>query len=148
MTGTTHIPAEMMAPCGMNCGICSGFLRAKNRCVGCNYREPIQIGGCRKCMIKFCEHRPEGAGFCVACSRYPCRRLKDLDKRYRTKYGMSMLENLAAIQEMGLDRFMEVENTRWVCPECGAPICVHDRKCYTKGCRGTLARTPLDAGTS
>ncbi len=44
-----------------------------------------------------------------------------------------MLENLDRIREMGLDGFMALENTRWVCPSCGGTICVHDRRCYTCG---------------
>ena len=45
---------------------------------------------------------------------------------------MSMLENLDRTRKLGLDRFMVIENTRWVCPSCGSPICVHDQRCY--GC--------------
>jgi rubrerythrin len=48
---------------------------------------------------------------------------------------MSMLENLDRIREMGLDGFMALENTRWVCPSCGGTICVHDRRCYACGTR-------------
>jgi len=46
---------------------------------------------------------------------------------------MSMVENLDHIRELGLDRFMAIENTRWVCPLCGSPICVHDGRCYNCG---------------
>lgn len=31
--------------------------------------------------------------FCYECESFPRKRLKSLDKRYRTKYHMSMIEN-------------------------------------------------------
>ncbi|MEI7726096.1 MAG: DUF3795 domain-containing protein [Bacteroidota bacterium] len=106
------------------------FLRKRNSCVGCNMESPQKINHCFVCSIKNCTERPSGSQFCFACKKYPCIRLKQLDKRYRAKYSMSMIENLNKITESGLDRFMEIENTRWVCPQCGDPICVHNKRCY------------------
>ena len=40
--------------------------------------------------------------FCFDCDKFPCDRLKRLDKRYREKYGMSEIENLNKIREIGL----------------------------------------------
>ena len=31
--------SELIAPCGMNCGICYGYLREKNKCPGCRKRD-------------------------------------------------------------------------------------------------------------
>jgi hypothetical protein len=58
--------------------------------------------------------------------------LKHLDKRYRTRYGMSMIENLENIHKMGIRSFVASEEARWACPECGSLVCVHNRYCY--GC--------------
>ncbi|MCX6086485.1 MAG: DUF3795 domain-containing protein [Caldiserica bacterium] len=138
---TTSIPASMMAPCGMDCGICLARLRDRNRCTGCLSQEGPQQKHCTVCGIKLCAERTEGATFCFDCTKYPCRRLRQLDLRYRTKYGMSMIENLDHMCELGLDRFMAIENTRWVCPSCGSPICVHDRRCYTCGAQYERARS-------
>jgi len=123
----------MMAPCGMNCGICVAYLRPKNHCAGCLAEEGPKQKHCLVCSIKTCTRRTEGATFCFDCVKYPCRRLRQLDLRYRTKYRMSMIENLDRIRKLGLDQFMVIENTRWVCPSCGSPICVHDRRCYACG---------------
>lgn len=72
---------------------------------------------------------PELAGseqkFCFVCAKYPRPRLKRLDKRYRTKYGMSMIENLASIRELGLGEFAARERVRWTCPGCGGVLCAH-----------------------
>ena len=43
------------------------------------------------------EVRTAGEGkvqYCYECAEFPCRSLKHLDKRYRTNYRMSMIENL------------------------------------------------------
>jgi len=130
---STSIPAIMIAACGMNCGVCAGFLRSKNRCPGCNIDLPKIRISCKNCRIKNCPEKQPGNIACYDCRKFPCRRLRQLDTRYRTKYGMSMIDNLLQIKALGIDKFMEIENTRWVCSECGYPVCVHDRKCYHCG---------------
>jgi len=130
ITSQTNIPSILIAPCGLNCGICMAYLRKRNRCVGCNIESPEKPNHCSVCKIKNCTERPDGSRFCFDCTKYPCTRLKNMDKRYRTRYSMSMIENLNGIKDLGLDRFMEFENTRWVCPKCGNPICVHNKRCY------------------
>jgi Protein of unknown function (DUF3795) len=127
-----NIRPIMIAPCGMNCGICRAYLRDRNRCIGCNIDGSQKANHCSICSIKACDERA-GASFCFDCNKYPCTRLEHLDQRYITKYGMSMIQNLDQIKEIGLKRFMEMENTRWVCPECGSPICIHNKKCYICG---------------
>ena len=52
-----------------------------------------------------------------------------MDKRYRTKYGMSLLENLSSIAIGGLASFVEREKSGWTCSGCGATICVHESFC-------------------
>jgi len=119
--------SDLIAPCGMNCSLCIGFLREKNRCAGCG-------GNRRLCRIKNCEKlKPSGSGFCFECSIFPCARLKQLDKRYRTKYGMSMLDNLEYICEHGIKSFIEKEKKRWACSECGGILSVHRDACVFCG---------------
>jgi hypothetical protein len=118
---------SLIAPCGMNCGICMAYLRKKNKCNGCratNVWKPVTR---EQCKIKNCSNL--SSQFCSACEEFPCKRLKHLDKRYRTKYGMSMIENLQTIEEAGIKKFLEMECSRWACPFCGGTICVHTRHC-------------------
>ncbi len=72
----------LIAPCGMNCGICIGHMRKK---------------------------KP--------------------DKRYRTNYHMSMIENLDIINNKGLEVFLTMEESRWKCLSCGSGISVHRDFC-------------------
>ena len=124
------IAGSLIAPCGMNCGICIGYLRDKKKCAGCNFESEFKPEYCKKCIIKNCEYIKESlSGFCYECPKFPCRRLKQLDERYRTKYHMSMLENLAMIKEAGLQQFLERENEKWTCPNCHARLSAHRDYC-------------------
>jgi len=125
---------KLIAPCGMNCRICIGFFgytmgdkKRKKPCIGCRLEE-------KKCAFikKKCKRLSnEEIKFCFECEVFPCENLKKLDKRYRTKYKMSMIENLEYIKKNGIGKFIENEVERWKCPKCGGVICVHNGKCYT-----------------
>lgn len=121
----------LIAPCGMNCGLCIGHLRIKNPCGGCfNKDDENKPKYCRSCAIVNCELLGKTqSGFCYECDKYPCLRLKRLDKRYRTNYRMSMIENLEYIQNNGLDEFLKNEEIRWTCSECGHGLSVHRDVC-------------------
>jgi hypothetical protein len=125
---------SLIAPCGMNCGYCMAYLRERNKCPGCrlfNKDNPVSIA---KCKIKNCATFKRGkAKFCFVCKGFPCDRLKDLDKRYRTKYNMSMIENLMNIQKSGVRRFVKNEKERWTCGFCRGKICIHKGYCVDCG---------------
>lgn len=124
----------MIAPCGMNCTLCMANQRARNHCSGCNAKSNFKPNACQRCIIKNCEQLKESKKkFCFVCSKYPCARLKSLDKRYRTKYGMSMIENLNSIKEKGVRSFVKNEAVRWACHKCGSIICVHRKQCVICG---------------
>jgi hypothetical protein len=114
----------LIAPCGMDCAICSAYLREKNRCGGCYTANRL----CSKnCTISACE-KVRGR-YHHTCGDFPCRRLKQLDTRYRTRYGMSMIANLEAIRTHGIRAFVRTERERWTCKTCGGTIDVHHGKC-------------------
>ncbi len=52
-----------------------------------------------------------------------------MDKRYRTKYHLSMIENLNYINEFGMEEFLTKERDKWRCKLCGATICCHNGLC-------------------
>jgi hypothetical protein len=135
---TTAIPADLIAPCGMNCRFCWAHIRQRNACPGCLRPdgEGDPAGKCRTTYrIKNCEHLAVGKSrYCSdRCGSFPCARLKQLDKRYRTKYGMSMIANLNQIREVGIRQFVRNEKAKWLCPKCGKLICVHKPACLSCG---------------
>lgn len=124
----------LIAPCGMNCALCAGFQRERNKCLGCRSSDENKPRYCKTCIIVNCEQLAKtSSGFCYECTEFPCRRLKQLDKRYSTKYGMSMFENLEQIKTKGLDRFVELQDKRWTCKQCGNLLCVHSETCFVCG---------------
>jgi hypothetical protein len=116
---------KLIAPCGINCGVCLGYLREKNRCHGCREAEQNEPATRYNCVIRNCKKRGE---FCSPkeCDNFPCARLKRLDKRYRERYDMSELENLKMIREEGIEAFLKDQEKKYLSPE--GVYCVH-RKC-------------------
>jgi hypothetical protein len=132
--------ASLIAPCGMNCGICMAYLRDRRKCPGCHGENTNKSPSCVRCIIANCDViKANKSGFCFECPDYPCKRLKQLDKRYRTKYAMSMIENLEFIESRGLSAFIVKEKERWRCKKCGGVICVHRKRCYICGETAGLA---------
>lgn len=87
---------------------------------------------CLSCIIRNCPTiSKEGTHFCYECERMPCKRLKQLDARYRSKYGMSMIDNLMEMKEKGMDAFLARQTERYTCPSCGGMLCVHRSRCLT-----------------
>ena len=125
---------SLIAPCGLNCRLCRAYVRDKKACPGCRGDDSVKATTCVTCRIKICEKRVgEGRLYCFGCDEFPCERLIHLDKRYRSKYGTSVIENLIVIQEVGIEEFVKRENEKWLCPECGEMLCMHKPQCQSCG---------------
>jgi len=123
---TKTVEENLIAPCGINCGVCRAYLRSNNPCHGCrNANENIPKTRAN-CKIRICDKRK--GKFCCDCEKFPCERLSHLDERYRTKYSMSEIENLKFIKEKGISKFLDHEEKRWVSAK--GVFCVHDKKHY------------------
>jgi len=118
--------AELIGPCGINCALCSGYQRTKNTCPGCLSEEPCSL--CGKCSIKLCSKKTSPEELCIECEDYPCRRLKQLEKRYREKYGETIFDSMQTIKKEGMAVFIEEEQKKWTCT-CGSLLCVHKDLC-------------------
>lgn len=106
---------ELIAPCGINCGVCAVHLREKNKCPGCTSANNIKSSRCIKCGIKSCkEHKKSVFTYCFECQKFPCSRLKSLEKRYVEKYHLSVIDNLSYIKHYGLDEFIKKETEEWI----------------------------------
>jgi hypothetical protein len=128
------IQTALIAPCGMNCGLCIAHTRDSNPCPGCRGDNSGKPKTRLICRIKICEKLLQGkTGYCFGCKEFPCGRLKHLDKRYRANYGMSMIENLDHIKAYGIRHFIKSEKKRWACPACGSLLCVHKPQCLHCG---------------
>ena len=142
---TSKFTSDLIAPCGMNCGICKQYLARlhgipKERCKVSHCQGCIPRGktcyvkrGCQKLLKHQISH-------CSQCPQMPCAHLARLDKRYRERYGMSMVENLKMLKAVGMDAFLKAQEERHKCPDCGGLVCVHDGKCYVCGYKRNLQK--------
>lgn len=125
---------KLIAPCGMNCRICIGFLgytmngkKRKIKCIGCKPRD-------KSCAFlkKFCKKlTKKEIEYCYECIDFPCIHLEKLDQSYQKRFKMSMIGNLRMIKKQGMDAFLKEQEKKYKCPECGEIICVHNGKCYS-----------------
>ncbi|NMB48613.1 DUF3795 domain-containing protein [Candidatus Kuenenbacteria bacterium] len=119
--------SNLIAPCGMNCGVCLHYLRERNKCPGCFSGRKVNQKPI-KCPIRLCKNRQ--GEYCFDCNKFPCERLMRLDKRYRERYKMSEIENLKHIKDKGIKNFLTSERKKWISKK--GTFCVHDKKYYEK----------------
>ena len=96
------------------------------RCAGCRPRN-------KKCayLKKWCPELAESrVTYCFDCKSFPCHRLRTIDKRYKTRYKMSMIDNLQYIKEYGTGEFLETQEKLWKCMRCRGMICCHNGLCF------------------
>lgn len=132
---------NLVAPCGIYCGTCRHYLaREKGRLTEKHLKH-----GCRGCRArdknctwirKICPPlRKKEREFCFACDNFPCENLRKLDERHVRKENVSPIENLLRIREIGAEKWLEEQEQKWLCPECGGAFCSTDRECYDCGYR-------------
>jgi len=122
--------------CGIYCGACSvrrygetssddGFIaccgsvpKKELACGGC--KSNTLYTGCRICGLRDCA-LDKGVEHCIDCADYPC---KMYDKwQSAAKFLPHVHEaslNLEVIKRDGTNTWVEAQNIRWSCPNCGA----------------------------
>ncbi len=128
---------ELVAPCGMNCNVCAAYLAVTHDvkskglrmmyCIGCRPRsKPCAF------LKKDCARlRNRKVKYCYECPKFPCSRLSTIDKRYRTQFRMSEIENLRHIRDKGIKSFLKAEEAKWKCPKCGGVVSCHNGLCFS-----------------
>lgn len=120
------IKKEYIAKCGMNCALCIAFIDKKNPCPGCKSNDINVRRGCQNCSFYHCNHQ---CNYCFECPIFPCYKLKKLDKRYKEKYHMSMIENLLFLKQYGMEEFLIQQEKKYTCSNCNEIISVHRNVC-------------------
>lgn len=100
--------------CGLDCGLCPRYYtNGASRCPGCCGEDFLNKHP--SCPFVTCCFKKKGLEVCAQCDEYPCVKsaketgLKDSFITHR-----KVLHNLAAIQEFGLDAFIEQQAQRIV----------------------------------
>jgi len=122
----------MLAPCGLTCAACYAHVRKKNSCPGCNGDVAAKPGYCNRCKIKTCAES-RGIAFCFKCESFPCALVKQIDKRYRLRYNISLIENGVRAKTVGVKQHLREEKEKWTCPECGGVVSLHSKICSECG---------------
>lgn len=136
------ITKTMLAPCGMTCMVCYVHLKEKKPCPGCRGQDESKPSHCRECEIKKCVKSHE-IGFCFECTSFPCTTIKRLDKSYKQRYQVSLIENALRLKAVGAKQHLLEEKEKWTCAQCGGVISLHDQICSECG----ADHSPAQGGT-
>lgn len=131
-----HSENELVSPCGMNCSICANYLAMKNQV----RNKGVKMAYCKGCiprnkncsfLKKHCDKLSSNlVDFCFECNDFPCLRLTNLDEKYKSKYKMSMIENLILIKNKGIEEFIDSQKRKWKCGKCGNLLSCHNGLCF------------------
>lgn len=131
-----NMKKELIAPCGMNCNVCSGYLAFKNNvktkgikmpyCEGCRIHDRKCAWLKKRCDLLF----NNKINYCYECRDFPCDKLEHIDRRYKENFRMSFLDNLDRVKKNGEDKFLNEESKKWKCKKCGELICCHNGICF------------------
>ena len=143
---------KLAAPCGLYCGACSTYIArkrgdeaaltavakrvAENRgwtikpeedlvCAGCLSSQLAIF--CRRCAMRACAFE-KGITYCSQCSDFPCQIIIDFNNDGRPHHS-EVLTNVRCQQEIGIDAWLNEQEKRWRCPDCGCATEWYDTKC-------------------
>jgi hypothetical protein len=142
--------------CGVYCGACptllatmAGKLDETQQCYGCKSEKPT--GFCSTCGIKACAQR-KGYEFCNECSELKiCEFMQKLISDTQYPYGQCVLENLEMIRQESLPKWLEMQDKRWRCKNCGVshswyhetcPECGHAVASYKADLKSAIEPNP------
>ena len=139
---------ELLAPCGLYCGVCRVYIAHKDNdiefkreilpiykaygaksvddiaCDGC-LSEGIVFPYCKTCSIKDCI-KDKGIEGCRQCDEFPC----DIIENWPSSAGKKvMLRVIPTWRKLGTQKWVESEEKRYKCPECGDPLFRGIKKC-------------------
>lgn len=126
-----EVPETLIAPCGVTCLACYVHLREKKSCSGCCSLMGDKPSHCAVCTIRSCV-TAHHVTFCAECEKFPCVTIKQMDRRYRDRYHVSLIENGRRRSMIGTEAFLKEEKARWTCA-CGGAISQHDQVCTECG---------------
>lgn len=109
-----------LAPCGVFCGACPSFEKS---CHGCSSQMKQKRKSKWSCKLRSCCYSVKKINFCFECDEFPCKELRrklidshSEDPKY--EYRHEVIENSKKFTELGLKRYLEYQNEKWVCPSC------------------------------
>ena len=146
-----NVKKELLAPCGLYCGVCSIYIAhrdnnlkfkkrllpiykafAKNvddiACTGC-LSDGIVFPVCRSCPIKKCS-QDKGINGCHQCNDFPCKFIENFPIQVGKKV---ILRAIPTWREFGTEKWVEEEEKRYHCPDCGNVLFRGAKRCNKCG---------------
>ena len=143
------IKKELLAPCGLYCGVCAVHIADRDnnvkfkerivnvykpytktiedvKCGGCLSDDDENIFGfCRQCPIRDCIIK-KGFEGCYQCDEFPCKYIN----RFPIPVGKKVILRAVPFwREHGTEKWVESELERYRCPECGNPLFRGVKRC-------------------
>lgn len=159
---TAH--SDFISPCGLYCGVCAIYLAHRDnnqklkerlvnlykggtpgkgtlpnseslttddiRCSGCLSDERFMH--CSQCDIRDCTQAKGYAG-CHECNEFPCHHIDQFSMAVGKKV---ILRAVPYRREFGTEKWVQDEEARYTCPQCGNKVFRGAMKC--KQCKGSL----------
>lgn len=142
-----EIKKELLAPCGLYCGVCSIYIAHRDdnlkfkqiilpvykafakgvediQCTGC-LSDGVVFPVCQACPIKKCTKNKEIEG-CHQCDEFPCKFVQNFPIPVAKKV---ILRAIPTRREFGTEVWVEQEEERYHCPECGNPLFRGAKRC-------------------
>jgi hypothetical protein len=134
---------ELLAPCGLFCGVCAIYMADRDENVKFKerlspvYGVPVEDLHCRGCMsdevfgyclvcpIKSCAAE-KGLEGCFQCGDFPCQFIDDFPLPVGRKV---ILRAVPEWRELGTERWVAAELERYHCPNCGYELFRGARRC-------------------
>lgn len=149
----SNINKDLLAPCGLYCGVCAihiadrdNNLKFKERlvdvykpftktiddikCSGCLSENPENIFGyCQTCPIRDCV-KSKGIDGCYQCNDFPCKFIE----RFPIPVGKKViLRAIPSWKDLGTEKWVEEEEKRYHCPDCGNSLFRGAKRCNICG---------------
>ncbi len=140
------INKDLLAPCGLYCGVCGVLIADRDdnrkfkerlatvygtapediRCKGCMHENPDAVFlYCRVCPIKNCT-REKGIEGCHQCDDFPCPLIEEFPMPVGRRV---MLRGIPQWREWGTEKWVAEEEKRYHCPSCGYKLFRGAKRC-------------------
>ncbi len=146
-----QIDSNLLAPCGLYCGVCAVFYATKDNnqkfrerllgvfkgklpnsenltaedilCEGCLSEQPFLY--CEKCLIRECTTSRGYIG-CHECDDFPCLYIENFPIPVGKKV---IMRTVPYWRQVGTEKFVQDEEARYQCPECGHKLFRGAKRC-------------------
>ena len=144
------INPDFVSPCGLYCGVCAIYIAHRDnnqklkeglvrlyqggtagkgtlpnsenlttddiQCNGC--LSDVKFMHCQQCEIRGCAQEKGYAG-CHECDEFPCQHIENFPMSIGKKV---ILRAVPYRRNVGTDRWIQDEEARYICPECGNKV--------------------------